>query len=148
MGRVEGKVAIVTGGASGIGKASCLLLAKEGAKVAVTDIKNEDGKKVVSEIEGNSGVAQYWHINTSDEKEVSQAFSEIYEKFGRIDVLVNNAGIRGVAKPSDEIDESEWDRVILFEQRTSRWDNEYHKKWLYTAVTRARKKLFIISDYY
>lgn len=112
MGRVEGKVAIVTGGASGIGKASCLLLAKEGAKVAVTDINDEAGKKVVSEIKGNGGVAQYWHIDVSDEREVSQAFSDIYEKFGRIDVLVNNAGIPGVHQPSDEIDEMVWDRVI------------------------------------
>jgi NAD(P)-dependent dehydrogenase (short-subunit alcohol dehydrogenase family) len=112
MGRVEGKVAIVTGGASGLGKASCLLLAKEGAKVAVADINDEGGEKVVSEIEGNGGAAQYWHIDVSDEREVSQAFSDIHQKFGRIDVLVNDAGIPGVHKSSDEIDEKEWDRVI------------------------------------
>ncbi len=112
MGRVAGKVAIVTGGASGIGKASCLLLAKEGAKVAVADINDEAGKKVVSEIEDNGGIAQYWHIDVSDEREVSQAFSDIYKKFGKIDVLVNDAGIPGLHKPSDEIDEREWDRVI------------------------------------
>lgn len=112
MGRVEGKAAIVTGGASGIGKASCFLLAKEGAKVAVADINDEAGKKVASEIKDKGSIAQYWHIDVSDEKEVSQAFSDIYKTFGRIDILVNDAGIHGVDKPSDEIDKKEWDRVI------------------------------------
>lgn len=112
MGRVEGKVAVVTGGASGIGKASCLLLAKEGAKVAVVDIDDEAGKKVTSEIESNGGVAQYRHADVSDERQVSQAFSDIYKKFGKINILVNDAGIPGLHKPSDEIDEKEWDRVI------------------------------------
>ena len=112
MGRVDGKVVIVTGGASGIGKASCLLMAKEGAKVAVADIQDEAGKKVVAEIEGNGGVAQYWHINVINEKEIAQAFQDIYEKFGKIDVIVNNAGIRGIEKPSDEIDTEDWEKVV------------------------------------
>jgi NAD(P)-dependent dehydrogenase (short-subunit alcohol dehydrogenase family) len=112
MGRVEGKVAIVTGGASGIGRASCLLLAKEGAEVAVADINDKAGRAVASEIEGDGGIAQYWHIDVSNEREVSQAFNDVYKKFGKIDVLVNSAGIPGVHKPSDEIDEKEWDNVI------------------------------------
>ena len=112
MGRVEGKVAIVTGGASGLGKASCLMLAKEGARVAVTDVNDEAGRKVASEIENNGGTAQYWHIDVSNEKEVSQAFSDIHKKFGKINVLVNNAGIPGWHKPSDEIEEKDWERVI------------------------------------
>jgi len=112
MGRVESKVAIVTGGASGLGKASCLMLAKEGAKVAVTDINDEAGRKVVSEIEDNGGIAQYWHIDVSNGREVSQAFSDIHKKFGEIDILVNNAGIPGWHRPSDEIEERDWDRVI------------------------------------
>jgi NAD(P)-dependent dehydrogenase (short-subunit alcohol dehydrogenase family) len=112
MGRVEGKVAIVTGGASGLGKASCLMLAREGAKVAVADINDKAGRKVASEIEGNGGIAQYWHIDVSNEKEVSQAFSDIHKKFGKINILVNNAGIPGWHKPSDEIEEKDWERVI------------------------------------
>jgi NAD(P)-dependent dehydrogenase (short-subunit alcohol dehydrogenase family) len=111
MGRMEGKVAIVTGGALGIGRATCLLLAKEGAKVAVADIIDDAGKKVVSDI-GSSGVAQYWHIDVTNEKEVEQAFASIAKKFGKIDVLVNNAGIHGVNKPTDEIEEREWYEVI------------------------------------
>lgn len=112
MKRVEGKVAIVTGGALGIGRAACLELAKEGAKVAVTDIADAEGQKVVDEIKGIGGTAKYWHVDTANEDEVSQAFVEIAKEFGSIDVLVNNAGIAGVNKPTHEVTKDEWDKVI------------------------------------
>jgi NAD(P)-dependent dehydrogenase (short-subunit alcohol dehydrogenase family) len=112
MRRVEDKVAIVTGGALGIGRAICLELAREGAKVAVTDIADDKGKKVVDEIKDFGGTAQYWHIDTASEKDVSTAFSDIEKVFGSIDVLVNNAGIAGVNKPTHEITQEEWDKVI------------------------------------
>lgn len=112
MKRVEGKVAIVTGGALGIGRAACLELAKEGAKVAVTDIADAEGQKVVDEIKGLGGTAKYWHVDTANEDEVSEAFVEIAKEFGSIDVLVNNAGIAGVNKPTHEITKDEWDKVI------------------------------------
>jgi len=112
MGRVEGKAVIVTGGAQGIGQAACLLLAKEGAKVAVTDILDSAGSEVVSEIKSSSGVARYWHVDVTSEKEVEQVFADVYKKFGKIDVLVNNAGIHGVNKPTDEIEEREWYEVM------------------------------------
>jgi len=112
IGRVENKVAIVTGGASGIGRATCLLLAREGAKVAVTDILDSAGREVVLEIKSSGGVAQYWHINVTNEKEVKQAFADVYREFGEIDILVNNAGIHGVNKPTHEIEEREWDEVM------------------------------------
>ncbi|MFV1467482.1 MULTISPECIES: SDR family NAD(P)-dependent oxidoreductase [Idiomarina] len=112
MKRVEGKVAIVTGGALGIGRAVCLELAKEGAKVAVTDIADSEGQKVVDEIKGFGGTAKYWHIDTANEDEVGQTFSDIAKEFGSIDVLVNNAGIAGVNKPTHEITKDEWDKVI------------------------------------
>ena len=112
MARVEGKVAIVTGGASGIGRATCLLLAKEGSKVAVTDIQDNAGREVVSEINSSGGVAQYWHVDVRNEKEVERVFTGIYREFGKIDILVNNAGIHGVDKPTHEVDEEEWDKVI------------------------------------
>jgi NAD(P)-dependent dehydrogenase (short-subunit alcohol dehydrogenase family) len=112
MGRVEGKVAIVTGGALGIGKASSLLLAKEGAQVAVTDILDKEGQVVVKEIKNNGGVALFWHLDVSNEKEVQKVFADIHNKLGKIDVLVNNAGIAGVSKPTHEITEEEWDQVM------------------------------------
>lgn len=112
MNRVEGKVAIVTGGSLGIGKASCLLLAREGAKVAVTDIKDDEGEQVVAEINDVGGTAQYWHLDTSDEDNVSKVFADVRGRFGQIDVLVNNAGIAGVNKPTHEISKEEWEQVI------------------------------------
>ena len=112
MKRVEGKVAVVTGGALGIGRSACLLLAREGAKVAVTDISDEQGEKVVEEIRELGGSAKYWHVDTSNENEVSSAFSGIASEFGSIDILVNNAGIAGVNKPTHEISEEEWETVM------------------------------------
>ncbi len=111
MKRVENKVAIVTGGSLGIGEACCLLLAKHGAKVAVTDIKGEEGKRLVSKIKEAGGVAEFWHMDTSNEEEVKSVISAIKDKFGKIDVLVNNAGIAGVNKPTHEITSEEWDKV-------------------------------------
>lgn len=112
MNRVEGKVAIVTGGAVGIGQSASLQLAREGAKVAVTDISDKEGKKVVEAIEEFDGIAKYWHVDTSEEDSVSSAFSSIANEFGSIDILVNNAGIAGVNKPTHEITKTEWERVI------------------------------------
>lgn len=112
MKRVEGKVAVVTGGSSGIGKASCQLLAKEGAKVAVTDIDDEKGQEVVEEIEKAGGTAKYWNLDTTDEDRVKKVFGEIEEEFGPLDVLVSNAGISGVDKPTHEVTKEEWKQVI------------------------------------
>ncbi len=112
MKRVEGKVAVITGGASGIGKATCLLLAREGAKVAVTDIKDDEGQKVVAKIEELGGIAKYWHLDTSNEDSVGGVFTDIVHEFGSLDVLINNAGIAGVNKPTHEISREEWDKVI------------------------------------
>ncbi|MGX5915204.1 SDR family NAD(P)-dependent oxidoreductase [Aliidiomarina sp. Khilg15.8] len=112
MKRVEGKVAVVTGGALGIGRAICLELAKEGARVAVTDIADDDGASVVKAIESAGGYAKYWHVDTASEDSVSKAFKDISHEFGSIDILVNNAGIAGVNKPTHEITREEWDQVI------------------------------------
>ncbi len=112
MQRVKGKVAVVTGGALGIGRAACLLLAREGAKVAVTDIADEEGEEVTGDIKEAGGTARYWHVDTSNEEEVNGAFSDIASEFGSIDILVNNAGIAGVNKPTHEISEEEWGKVI------------------------------------
>lgn len=112
MGRVEGKVAIVTGGSLGIGKASCLFLAKESAKIAVTDILKKEGEEIAKEIKDSGRMAEFWHLDVSNEKEVKKVFADIDKKFGKIDVLVNNAGIAGVSKHTHEITEEEWDKVM------------------------------------
>ena len=96
----------------GIGRATCMMLAKEGAKVAITDLRDSDGRQLAKQIGDAGGAAMYWHLDVARENEVKSVFAQIREQFGRIDVLVNNAGIAGINKPTDEITEAEWDRVI------------------------------------
>ncbi len=112
MDRVKDKVAIVTGGASGIGQAAAILLAKEGARVAITDIHDEAGKATAGQIAKDGGGAEFWHMNVADEKEVEKVFAEINEKYGKINILVNNAGIPGSMTPTHELPTEEWNRVI------------------------------------
>ena len=102
----------MTGGALGIGAAGCRQIAAEGATVAITDILDDEGKKLTDEIVNDGGRAAFWHLDISDEKEVAEVFFEVREKFGKIDVLVNNAGISGVNKPTHEISLEEWQKVI------------------------------------
>lgn len=112
MNRVQNKVVVVTGGSLGIGKATCLLLAREGAKVAVTDILDQEGQAVVAEIEARHGAARYWHLDTSDEEEVQRTFADIAGAFGSLDGLVNNAGIAGADKPTHLLSKEEWNHVM------------------------------------
>jgi NAD(P)-dependent dehydrogenase (short-subunit alcohol dehydrogenase family) len=112
MERVKDKVVIVTGGALGIGRETCLLLAKEGAKVAVTDILDREGEKLIDEIKRAGGLAKYWHLNVADEREVEKVYAEVVREFGKLDSTVNNAGIAGVNKPTHELTEVEWDQVM------------------------------------
>lgn len=93
MGRVEGKVAIVTGGALGIGKACCLMLAREGAAVVVTDVKEPEGKAVAAAIQAAGGRAVFVRHDVAQEREWEQAVAETLVAYGRLDILVNNAGV-------------------------------------------------------
>lgn len=112
MNRVLNKVIIVTGGASGIGQAACYLLALEGATVALVDINDKSGIETVTTIQSQDKKAEFWHMDVTNEANIEQIFGEVAEKFGRIDVLVNNAGYIGTNKPTHEMTESEWDQVI------------------------------------
>lgn len=112
MKRLEGKVAIMTGGALGIGAAACALLAREAASVAVTDLRDQEGEALAKQISENGGRAGYWHLDVTRESEVEEVFSKIRQQFGSIDILVNNAGIAGADKPTDEVSEQEWDKVM------------------------------------
>ena len=112
MNRVKDKTIIVTGGSKGIGKASCKLLAREGAKVAITDIEDDKGRELADEIKNEKGMAKYWHMDVSDEDEVKRVIGEINDEYGGIDVLVNNAGIAGKDKKTHELTSEEWNKVI------------------------------------
>lgn len=112
MGRVAGKVAIVTGGALGIGRATSILLGAEGAKVAVVDLLEKEGREVAERIKVSGGKAWFWSLDVTKEVEIEKVFSEVHKTYGRIDILVNNAGVTGVKKPTHEITEDEWESVM------------------------------------
>ncbi|MBN1190513.1 MAG: glucose 1-dehydrogenase [Dehalococcoidales bacterium] len=112
MDRVKGKVAIVTGGASGLGEAAAKLMAKEGASVAITDIDDVNGNRVVSEITSAGGSARFWHMDVTDENAIEKTFSDIYQKYNSLHILVNSAGIPGPPKLTHEITSAEWDKVL------------------------------------
>ena len=112
MNRVKGKVAVVTGGAMGIGRAISMMLAREGANVAVTDVNEKVLDITVKEIVAAGGVAMGWKLNVADETNVGDVMTAVEMEYGPITVLVNNAGIAGVSKPTHELTAAEWDAVI------------------------------------
>lgn len=111
MGRVEGKVALVTGGRRGIGAATAVLLAREGAKVAISDRKEEGAGAVIDEIAKAGGEAVFIRQDVSREEDWRRVIDEILAKFGRLDILVNNAGV-GAGKNIEEITLEEWRWVM------------------------------------
>ncbi|WP_304131865.1 SDR family NAD(P)-dependent oxidoreductase [Mesonia mobilis] len=112
MKTLENKVAIITGSGSGIGKSTALLFAKEGAKVVVTDINEEHGNSVVKEIEANGGDAIFIKADTSKAEDSEMTVKKTIEKFGQLDIAVNNAGISGPTEPIGEYSIKAWDKVI------------------------------------
>lgn len=112
MNRVKNKVAVITGASLGIGRATAIRLAEEGARVAVTDVLDGPGAEVVSEIKNKGGEAAFWHLDVSKEAEVKRVMTEIAAKWDHIDILINNAGISGANKPTDELTEQEWDSLM------------------------------------
>jgi len=109
--RLEGKIALITGGAHGMGAAEAKMFAKEGARVVVADVRDGDGKTVVDEITGAKGQARYLHLDVTREAEWQQAISFTVSEFGKLDVLVNNAGISGGIDP-DIMSTSAYDKLM------------------------------------
>src|SRR3990170_4050401 len=92
----NGKVAIITGAASGIGKASALLFAREGAKVVVADVTDELGKETVKMINESGGKAIFVHTDVSKVEDVKSVVKTTVDTYGKLDIIFNNAGIEGV----------------------------------------------------
>ncbi len=111
MERVKGKVCIVTGAALGIGQACALRLGEEGAHLALFDVLDEAGSVLVQSLQAEGVAARYWHVDVASERSVQAAINGAAAHYGAVHVLVNNAGIAGINKPTHEVTEEEWDRV-------------------------------------
>lgn len=115
MGRLDKMVLVVTGGASGIGKATAIRCAQEGAKVAVCDVQDAGGKETVETIVKEGFAAKYYHMDVTSEREVEKTFKGIVSELGVITGLVNNAGIadpKNDTKPLHEGSLEVWERLL------------------------------------
>ncbi|MDX1931356.1 MAG: SDR family NAD(P)-dependent oxidoreductase [Capsulimonadales bacterium] len=112
MGMLDGKVALITGGASGIGKGTAIRFAQEGANVVITDVQAEEGEAARREIERAGGEAQFVLCDVADAEAVRAALDRTVEVYGRLDIVFANAGINGVWTPLEELLPTEWDKTL------------------------------------
>lgn len=110
--RFEGKVALLTGAGSGIGRATALAFNKEGAKIVITDISAEGGEQTLEMIKKAGGNAIFIETDVSKANEVEASVKKTIETYGRLDYAFNNAGLEGVMAPTVELTEEQWDLVI------------------------------------
>ena len=111
MNRLSGKNAIVTGGAVGIGRACVERMAEEGASLAIFDVLDAQGKALAADLATRGHKVTYQHVDVSDEAAMKSAIDRTARDLGGLHVMVNNAGISGSPKPTDQVTEVEWDRV-------------------------------------
>lgn len=111
MGLLQGKVALVTGGTSGIGRASAVLFAREGARVALTGRQEDAGLAVVAEIEQAGGSAMFIAADLTRTEAIAAVIEQVAARYGRLDCAFNNAGVSG-GGPIETLDEALWDRII------------------------------------
>src|ERR1041385_8967914 len=109
--RLENKVALITGAASGMGASMARIFAREGAKVVVADMLDEEGKKVAAEITQANGAAMYQHLDVTSEAEWQAAIAATLAAYAKLDILVNDAGISGSAV-EDLFDTGAWERIM------------------------------------
>ncbi len=110
MDRLQGKVAIISGGSSGQGADEAKLFAEEGASVLFGDILDEEGRKLEAEINESGGSAQYIHLDVTKERDWENAVIKAVSTYGKLDILVNNAGIL-IMKGLEETESSDWDDI-------------------------------------
>lgn len=115
--QLEGKVALVTGAGSGIGRAAALLLAREGARVGVLSRTEDEIRSVAEEIEKAGGEAAVLTANVSSPEEMERAVKDLVDRFGRLDMLFANAGVNGVWAPIEELKPEEWDATLAINLR-------------------------------
>jgi len=114
--RLQGKVALVTGAANGMGETEARIFAQEGAKVVVADLLEEDGRRVVAAIAAAGGEARFARLDVTSEEDWQEIVTTTITHFGHLDILVNNAGISGTFDP-DLMSTAAWDRLMAVNAR-------------------------------
>ena len=111
MDRLKDKTAAITGASLGLGRATAIRMAEEGASVALLDVLDDAGAELAAELTGRGLSARYWRCDVTSEAEVKRVLDDVAAHFGSLDVMVNNAGVAGANKPTHEVTEAEWDWV-------------------------------------
>lgn len=111
MGKLDGRVALISGAARGIGAQAARRMVDEGAKVVIGDVRDELGRKTAEEIDGGRGVCRFTHLDVTDPDNWQGAVDETVEAFGRLDILVNNAGVF-IGRSLEEISLDEWKTLV------------------------------------
>lgn len=114
---MDGKVALVTGGSQGIGRATALAFAEEGAAVAVADVSADAGRELVEDIRNRDGRAIFAETDVSDPEQVAALMASVRDAFGQLDYAFNNAGIEGEQSPTEQCTQENWDRVLRINLR-------------------------------
>jgi NAD(P)-dependent dehydrogenase (short-subunit alcohol dehydrogenase family) len=117
MARLENKVAIITGGSTGIGEATCHRFVEEGAKVAIFDVGVENGERVAADLKAKGAQAEFYRVDVSKEGTVADAVEDVAKRWGKLDILVNNAAITGVNKLAHEVAVEDWDSIFAVNVR-------------------------------
>jgi NAD(P)-dependent dehydrogenase (short-subunit alcohol dehydrogenase family) len=113
MGRLDGKVAVITGAASGMGRATAVRFAREGAAVVVADLNSAAGEETISEITVAGGSAVFQHTDVGSEQDLKALFDRALKEYGRLDITYNNAGIGGATGRLTDVTADDWDRTFV-----------------------------------
>ncbi len=112
MGKLDGKVAVITGAASGLGRASAIRMAREGASVVAADLNSQGGELVISEIAAAGGRAVYQRTDVTSENDIRSLIERAVREYGRLDITYNNAGIIGAMGSIETTTEADWDKTF------------------------------------
>ena len=123
--RLEGKTAIVTGGGAGFGEGICRRFAAEGARVVVNDVNEQDGRRVEHAIRDAGGEAAFVYADVSGDADTGRLVGEAVERFGGLDIMVNNAGVPQRNQPMENVTEDEFDRIFAVNVKAIYWSAKH-----------------------